>query len=139
MSASPIMTDGNCWPPERRLFATLTLNRRSKLGHSRPALSPCNKPGYSALELRNRRGRTMRFNTITAALALAAGLGVGMASADAAPRQKVRIVEGGGQTVYSYIDENGRRRTRVIIQRRSYLDPGTAALPSDRRELDYVQ
>jgi len=81
----------------------------------------------------------MRFNTITAALALAAGLGVGMASADAAPRQKVRIVEGGGQTVYSYIDENGRRRTRVIIQRRSYLDPGTAALPSDRRALDYVQ
>jgi hypothetical protein len=81
----------------------------------------------------------MRMTRIAAALALTAGLGLIAASAEAAPRKYVRIVEGGGRTVYTYIDEYGRRRTRVIIQRRSYLDPGTAALPSDRRELDYIE
>jgi hypothetical protein len=80
----------------------------------------------------------MRITTLAAALALAAACGLTLASAQAAPRKVVRVVEGSGQTVMVYRDENGRRRTRVIIQKRSYLDPGTAALPSDRRELDYV-
>jgi hypothetical protein len=82
--------------------------------------------------------KTMRTTTLAAALALAAACGLTLAPAEAAPRHRVTIVEGRGQTVYSYTDENGRRHTRVIIQKRSYLDPGTAALPSDRRELDYI-
>ena len=82
----------------------------------------------------------MRYMSIAAALALAAGLGLTAASAQPSSRQQnVRIVEDGGRTVYTYTDEYGRRHTRVIIQRRSYLDPGTAALPSDRSTLDYVQ
>jgi hypothetical protein len=80
----------------------------------------------------------MRITTLAAALALAAACGLTVAPADAQQRQRVSIVEGRGQTVYTYTDENGRRRTRVLIQRRSYLDPGTASLPSDRRELDYI-
>jgi hypothetical protein len=81
----------------------------------------------------------MRFMRIAAALALAAGLGLTAASAQTASRQNVRIVEGNGQTVIVYRDARGRKHTRVIIRKRSYLDPGTAALPSDRRELDYVE
>ena len=80
----------------------------------------------------------MRITTLAVALALGVACGLTVASADAAPRQRVTIVEGPGQTVYTYTDRNGRKHTRVIIRKRSYLDPGTAALPSDRRELDYI-
>lgn len=79
----------------------------------------------------------MRITTL-AALAFAAACGLTFATAEAAPRKVIRVVEGRGQTVVVYRDENGRRRTRVLIQKRSYLDPGTEALPSDRRELDYI-
>ena len=34
-----------------------------------------------------------------------------------------------GHTVFTSRDEDGRRRTRIIIQKRSYLDPGHRALP----------
>ena len=80
----------------------------------------------------------MRMTRIAAALALAGGLGLIAASADAAPRKYVRIVEGGGRTVYTYTDEYGRRHTRVIIQRRSYLDPGTESFPGERSVHDYA-
>ena len=80
----------------------------------------------------------MRAKRIVAVLALAAAFGLTVASADAAPRQRVSIVEGRGQTVYTYTDENGRRHTRVIIQRRSYLDPGTETFPGERGDQDYA-
>jgi hypothetical protein len=80
----------------------------------------------------------MRSKQIAAALALTAAFGFTMASADAAPRQRVTIVEGRGQTVYTYTDEYGRRHTRVIIQRRSYLDPGTETFPGERGDHDYA-
>jgi hypothetical protein len=79
----------------------------------------------------------MRYTTIAAAAGLIAAFTV--ASADAAPRHRVHIVEGRGHTVYTYTDEYGRRRTRVIIQKRSYLDPGTVSLPSDRPRFDYIE
>jgi hypothetical protein len=80
----------------------------------------------------------MRFQRIAAAAALAAAFGLTLASADAAPRKRVVIVEGRGQTVYTYTDEYGRRHTRVIIQRRSYLDPGTESFPGERSVHDYA-
>lgn len=80
----------------------------------------------------------MRMMRIAAALALVAGLGLTAASAQTASRKSVRIVEGGGRTVYTYTDEYGRRRTRVIIQRRSYLDPGTETFPGERSVHDYA-
>ena len=44
----------------------------------------------------------------------------------------------GGTIVVTSRDETGRTRTRVIIQRRSYLDPGTEVLPGSRRDHDYA-
>lgn len=41
-------------------------------------------------------------------------------------------------TVVYYIDENGRRRTRVIVQKRSYLDAGTEVMPGERKYQDYA-
>jgi hypothetical protein len=50
-------------------------------------------------------------------------------TAQAIPRQ---------QTIYRYTDENGRRRTKIIVQRRSYLDAGTTVLPGQRKYSDYA-
>ena len=66
-----------------------------------------------------------------------------VATADAQSRrrpagQQVGAVPG-QQTVYRYTDENGRRRTKIIVQRRSYLDAGTEVLPGQRKYSDYVQ
>jgi hypothetical protein len=36
-------------------------------------------------------------------------------------------------------DEDGRTRTRIIIQKRSYLDPGTERFPGERSDHDYAQ
>ena len=68
----------------------------------------------------------MRLNHIAVALAFAGALGLMAAPADAAPRHK-RIYSNRDRTVVVSRDENGRTRTRIIIQKRSYLDPGTEA------------
>jgi hypothetical protein len=81
----------------------------------------------------------MRVLTIAAAAALVAGFAATAADAQTTQRRNVRIVEGRGQTIYTYTDEFGRRRTRVIIQRRSYLDPGTESFPGERSVHDYAQ
>jgi len=57
--------------------------------------------------------------------------------ADAAPKKK-RVVTGQGNTVFYSRDENGRARTRIIIQKRSYLDPGTETFPGEREGHDYA-
>jgi hypothetical protein len=41
-------------------------------------------------------------------------------------------------TVIVTQDENGRRRTRVVVNRRSYLDGGTEVLPGERGYHDYA-
>ena len=41
-------------------------------------------------------------------------------------------------TVFYSTDENGRRRTRIIVQPRSYLDGGTEVLPGERKFQDYA-
>lgn len=35
-------------------------------------------------------------------------------------------------------DETGRTRTRVIVEKRSYLDPGTEVLPGSRHDRDFA-
>ena len=79
--------------------------------------------------------RTMR---IAAAVALVAALGVTTAAAQTTSRKYVRIVEGRGQTIYTSTDEYGRRRTRIIIQKRSYLNPGTESFPGERSVHEYA-
>jgi hypothetical protein len=42
-------------------------------------------------------------------------------------------------TVIVTQDETGRRRTRVVVNRRSYLDGGTEILPGERGYHDYAR
>ncbi len=41
-------------------------------------------------------------------------------------------------TVFVSRDETGRTRTKIIVQKRSYLDGGTEVLPGQRHFLDYA-
>ena len=47
-------------------------------------------------------------------------------------------IAGRGDTVVVMHDENGRARTRIIVQRRSYLDPGTEVRPYSQSSFDYA-
>ena len=80
----------------------------------------------------------MRLNHIAMALAFAGALGLAAASTPAAAQTK-RVYSNRDRTVVISRDENGRTRTRIIIQKRSYLDPGTEPLPSERNTLDYME
>ena len=72
------------------------------------------------------------------AAAVVAAFGLVAAPADAAAKKK-RVYYNRDHTVVISRDENGRTRTRIIVQKRSYLDPGTEPLPYERNTLDYVQ
>jgi len=81
----------------------------------------------------------MRLKVVATAFAAAAAIGLLALPADAAPKKKrVVIVNGRGHTVFTSRNEDGRTRTRVIIQKRSYLDPGTEVMPGDRNDRDYA-
>jgi hypothetical protein len=81
----------------------------------------------------------MRLKQLAAALALTGAavgaLGLLTASANAQPRQRALTSD---RTVVVTHDENGRTRTRIIIQKRSYLDPGTEAIPGDPSVDEYA-
>ena len=79
----------------------------------------------------------MRLKTIAAALAFAGAFGLLVAPADAAPKKK-RMYYNHDRTVFVSRDENGRTRTRIIVQKRSYLDPGTETFPGERGDHDYA-
>jgi hypothetical protein len=83
----------------------------------------------------------MRFVKFFVALACAA-IVAGLLAAPAGAQQtttKQRVISNHDGTVFTSRDENGRTRTKIIVQKRSYLDPGTEPLPSERNTLDYVQ
>jgi hypothetical protein len=68
------------------------------------------------------------------ALAVVAAFAVGaMSTASAEPRRR-QVVEGqpgpGATTIVSR-DERGRTRTKILVQKRSYLDGGTEVMPGD--------
>jgi len=71
---------------------------------------------------------------LVAATAVAAAFAVLATSAvQAQPRtQTDRRTASDGSTVFTSRDERGRTRTRIIIQKRSYLDGGTEVMPGDR-------
>ena len=82
----------------------------------------------------------MRFKVVAAAVAAFGVIGLLAFPAEAAAKKKrvVAVVDARGHTVFTSRDEDGRRRTRVIIQKRSYLDPGTEVMPGDRNDHDYA-
>jgi len=67
--------------------------------------------------------------TVFAAAAVLAVFAV--STTEAAPRKKAiaQRTVGNGSTLYVSRDENGRTRTKVIVQKRSYLDGGTEVMP----------
>jgi len=80
----------------------------------------------------------MRLKTIAAVLAFAGALALLAAPADAAPKKKRVVVTNRDGTVFVSRDEKGRTHTRIIIQKRSYLDPGTETFPGERGDHDYA-
>jgi hypothetical protein len=58
---------------------------------------------------------------------------------EAATRKRVVVQRAvAPPTVFVSRDESGRTRTRLIVQRRSYLDAGTEVLPGQRKFSDYA-
>jgi hypothetical protein len=80
----------------------------------------------------------MRLKIFATAFAVTAAMALLAAPADAAPKKK-RVVDARGHTVFVSRDEDGRTRTRIIIQKRSYLDPGTERFPGERGDHNYAQ
>lgn len=78
-----------------------------------------------------------RFSMMIAGLAAAALL---TAPADAAPRKRSTEARAAhnDRTVVRWQDESGRSRTRIIVQKRSFLDAGTNVRPGERKFTDYV-
>jgi hypothetical protein len=77
---------------------------------------------------------------VAAIVFAAAAAGILALPADAAPKKKNSeiVYDSRGHTVFTSRDEDGRKRTRIIIQKRSYLDPGTEVLPGDENDHDYA-
>jgi hypothetical protein len=79
----------------------------------------------------------MRFGF--AAIVAAAAVALLAAPADAQTTKKKRVVlRNADHTVSVSRDEDGHTRTRIIVQRRSYLDAGTNVMPGERKYTDYV-
>lgn len=85
----------------------------------------------------------MRLKIAATAIAIIGSVSLLAAPADAAPKKKrvvyaQSVVYTRGHTVQVSRDEDGRTRRRVIIQKRSYLDPGTEQFPGERSVLGYA-
>ncbi len=78
----------------------------------------------------------MRILTLAVAAAGIAGLMVTtMASPAEAQRRQQRVEYYSGDRVYTV---RSAPRSRVVVQRRSYLDAGTEVLPGERKYTDYA-
>lgn len=80
----------------------------------------------------------MSLKFVAATLGAVGALALLAAPANAAPKKKTVAYDTRGNTVFTSRDENGRTRTRIIIQKRSYLDPGTEVLPGSRNDQGYA-
>ncbi len=81
----------------------------------------------------------LKFTTATCAIACAAAATLLTLTAPADAQSGQRIYANRNNTVVVTRGEDGRTRTRIIIEKRSYLDPGTEVLPGSRHDLDYAQ
>lgn len=79
----------------------------------------------------------MRLSAIATLLTGLVAAAVLTTAADAQTPRKKRIVTRDGYTVIVSRDETGRTRTKVVVQRRSYLDGGTEVAPGERKFSDY--
>src|SRR5215510_13555350 len=83
----------------------------------------------------------MQFKAVGAAFVLVGALALPAGPSDAQTNQTRRqSVVYRDRTIQISRDEDGRTRTRIIIQRRSFLDPGTESLPGDNvRNTGYIE
>ena len=70
------------------------------------------------------------------AIAVVAAVAVGaLSTADAAPRKRQYVQAAPAYvpatTYVMHRDEQGRTRTKILVQKRSYLDGGTEVMPGD--------
>jgi hypothetical protein len=72
-----------------------------------------------------------------ATLAVAAAVTVTLV-ANPAEAQKRRYARDNSERI-TFIDENGRARTKITVRPRSYLDGGTEVFPGERKFMDYAQ
>ena len=78
----------------------------------------------------------MRFASVAAlGFAVAATVALASAPADAQSRRYYRADRSERIT---FIDENGRARTKITVRPRSYLDGGTEVFPGERKFMDYA-
>ena len=81
----------------------------------------------------------LKVSAATMALALALAVVIAPAFAQDGQAKKKKVVTyNRDHTVQVSRDEDGRTRTRIIIQKRSYLDPGTETFPGERGDHDYA-
>jgi hypothetical protein len=76
---------------------------------------------------------------IMAFVAAVSLMGAAVGNANAGPPEQGTVSDTRGDTVFTSSDEAGRTHTRIIIQKRSYLDPGPEALPGSSHQLDYME
>lgn len=81
----------------------------------------------------------LKFITATCAFACAAAVALLTLTAPADAQSSQRTYSNRNNTVVVTRGEDGKTRTRIIIEKRSYLDPGTEVLPGSRHDLDYAQ
>ncbi len=79
----------------------------------------------------------MRLKVVTTVLAAIAALALLGLPVDAATKKKRIVYDTRGHTVFISRDEDGRTHTRIIIQKRSYLDPGTETFPGENSDHNY--
>lgn len=77
----------------------------------------------------------MRILTLSVALAGLAGLMVTTMASPAEAQRRQRVEYYTGDRVYT---ARTAPRSRITVQRRSYLDPGTEVLPGERKYTDYA-
>ena len=80
----------------------------------------------------------MNFKVVATVIAATAAVGLLAAPASAAPKKRTYVADARGSTVYTSRDEDGRRRTKIIIQKRSYLDPGTEVFKGENSDHRYA-
>ena len=101
------------------------------------------EPGYTALQWRGKGQDPMKFKCVGVAVVLMGALALPGGPSIAQTSQttkKTTVVYNRDRTVQISRDEDGRTRTRVIIQKRSFLDPGTETFPGERvRNTDYIE
>src|SRR6478672_3765284 len=107
----------------------------------RPCCLKQNPVKLRCYEYREKVEDPMKLKVILAAFALIGAGAMVATSADAqtAQTKKKTVVYNRDRTVIVSRDEDGRTRTRIIIQKRSYLDPGTESFPGERSDHFYAQ